>query len=237
MTEKTKDDIAPVEGEELAVPTPTISAGSDQAGSEESRFDAEAFEKRFFEKLVPTLDELVDKRVKSIKDRRLNKLAKIDEILEAVEASGGDPNKIRDSLEKEEILSRMERLEQFIGGAGGSAASGKTQVSQAEFDKRTADILEEAGIPLDDPEVVELSKSPVANEAEWYRKLTRLGVKRAKQGGIGGAAVVGSSGKAPSKMSSDEIFSEIERLQVNPVANAARIKELMDQAKESGYFD
>lgn len=237
MTDITKDDVVKGEEEALVPPTPTISAGSEQAGSKETGFDAEAFETRFFEKLDEVLDQKVDARVKSIKDRRLNKLAKADEILAAVEAAGGDPEKIRGRLETDSLLNRLEAIEAAIGSAGGSATAGGNRVSKKEFDNKTAEILEEAGIPLDDPEVIELAKMPVANEGDWYRKLTMLGVKRAKQGGITSSAAVGKTGKTTAPASGEELLSQIAELQVNPVQNAKKIAELMKQARDLGLFD
>jgi hypothetical protein len=232
MTDKTKDDIVKGEEEALAPPTPEISAGSEQAGSEKVGFDAEAFESRFFEKLDEVLDKKVDARVKSIKDRRLNKLAKAEEILAAVEAAGGDPEKIRGKLETDSLLNRLEALEAAISGAGGSAPAGGARVSQEEFDKKTAEILEEAGIPVDDEEVKELAKTKVANEGEWYRKLTALAVKRAKQGGITSSATVGKTGKtASTDKTYDELAAELAELKKKGSSreNMIRQREILQQ--------
>jgi len=240
MTEQTTDDIVQGEGEALVPPTPTISAGSEQAGSEETGFDVEAFEERFFSKLDEVLDDKVDARVKSIKDRRLNKLAKIDEILAAVEASGGDPEKIRGKLETDEVLNRLEALEGAMRGAGGTASVDGAQMSgakQKEFEARTAEILEEAGIPLDDPEVLELKKSPVASEGDWYRKITKLGVQRAKQAGITPSAAVGDKGRPSISKSDQELLDEIEELQASPFENEALIVEKLAEARGRGLFD
>jgi hypothetical protein len=236
MTDKTKDDIVKGEEEALAPPTPEISAGSEQAGSEKVGFDAEAFESRFFEKLDEVLDKKVDARVKSIKDRRLNKLAKAEEILAAVEAAGGDPEKIRGKLETDALLNRLEALEAAISSAGGSAPAGGARVSQEEFDKKTAEILEEAGIPLNDPEVIELAKDPVSDEDDWYRRLAIHIAKKAKQGGITISAKVGEQGKAITPIEGDELLSEIMELQKHPVANAKLIAEKMKQAREAGLL-
>jgi hypothetical protein len=237
MTEKKQDDIVSGEEEAKVPPTPTISAGSEQAGSKESGFDAEAFEKKFFERFDDILDSKVDARVKSIKDRRFNMLSKAEEILAAVEAAGGDPEKIRGKLETDELLNRIDQLEERLSGVGGSTATGDAQVlGQKEFEARTAKILEEAGIPLDDPEVLELKEMPVANEGEWYRKLTTLGIKRAKQGGVTSSAVVGDKGKVSAPVEGDELLAQIMELQKHPVANEKLIKEKMAQAREAGLL-
>jgi hypothetical protein len=187
MTEQTQDVPAEVTEEPKAPPTPSISAESKPESSAKAEFNAEAFEERFkqLEEAVNKLPDLVDARFKSTTDKSFQDVRKVAKYLEQF---GGDVDKAVREMAIDEMI------EQRSGRDSGKSSATVAQ-APSDFDKRTAEILEEAGIPLDDPELVKLSETPVASAAEWYRKITRLGVQRAKQGNITPAAVVGSSGK------------------------------------------
>ena len=230
MTEQTKDVPTQVTEETLAPPTPVISPASEQASSAETGFDAVAFEERITAKLdefTESLPGLVDARFKSTTDKPHQDVRKIAEYLKKF---GGDV----------EVAAREMAIDRLLEGRETEArVPGRTPArsTQADFAARTEEILEEAGIPLDDPEVLEMQKSPVANEGDWYRKLTKLGIKRAKQGGVTASATIGSAGKASAPIEGDALLAEITELQRHPVANQKAIAEKMKQAREAGLFD
>ena len=241
MPEDVKDDIQEGEEESQELPIPDISAGSTEAGSEQPGFDADAFEEKFFDRLDTLLDDKVDARFKSDKDKRFNVLSKADEILAAVEASGGDPDKIRGKLESDALLNRMDALEEQLGGAGGTATATDTQ--KQKLQNETAELLREAkaehGIDISDAELKELAESKdFRSPLEWRNAVSSLIVKTAKQGNIGAGASAGSSGSAVTPSDDDELLGKIETLQMDsPTAHIEEIKNLMDEAKKRGLFN
>jgi len=225
MTEQTQDVPAEVTEELKAPPTPEISAESEQVSSAKAEFDAGAFDKRLkqIEESVNKLPDLVDARFKSTTDKSFQDVRKVAKYLEQF---GGDVDKAVREMAIDEMLEQR-------GKADPGRSSQPSGQKPSDFDKRTAEILEEAGIPPDDPEVIELAKTPVSSEAEWYRKLTRLGVRRAKQGNITPAATVGSSGKPVSAggKSYDELAKELTELKAKGSSreNMIRQREILQQ--------
>ena len=229
MTEQKPD--VPAEGTEevLTPPTPEISAASEQASSEQAKFDAEAFEKRFKqleESLLERLPEEVDRRFKSTTDKSFQDVRKVAKYLDQF---GGDVEKAVREMAIDEIIEERRTVDP------GRSDSPSGQVP-SDFKKRTAEILEEAGIPLDDPEVVALSKEKVADAADWYRKLTRLGVRRAKQGGVTESASVSPTGQPAPTSSDDDLLNKIQELLRHPVKNAAEIDRLSSEARKRGLL-
>jgi hypothetical protein len=187
MTEDTKDVSVAGEEEVTAPPTPEISAGSPPVSSEQPGVDVDALADKILERLEPSVDNKIDARFKSGKDTRFSK---VDEIYEWVKASGGDPEQIRGALEQSSLRNEIENLKaQISSGASGKAPAGNFQAD-------IADILNEAGIEPDDPEVAEWGSKTYTSESEALKSLTRLGVKRAKQGNVTAAAAVSPSGGA-----------------------------------------
>lgn len=232
MTEKKPD--VPVEGTEegLTPPTPAISPASERVSSAETGFDVVAFEERIsakIDEIVASIPHEVDRRFKSTTDKSFQDVRKVAQYLEQF---GGDVEKATREMAIDELL---EGRKGEVGDPGRSPEP-STQLSEADFQRRTAEILEEAGIPLDDPEVLDLAKEKVASEADWYRKLTKLGVKRAKQGGIGTGAAVGDAGGPVKPAEDDALLDEIQDLLRHPIHNAKRIDELTAEARKRGLL-
>jgi hypothetical protein len=187
MTEDTKDVSVAGEEEVTAPPTPEISAGSPPVSSEQPGVEALAARLDKFEKAIESLPDLVDSRVKSVKDVRFNK---VEEIAAWVEESGGDFDKIKGALTESQLLNRVNALEaQISGGAPGRATTG---VSEEKVNK----ILEEAGLDRYGDVANEWAAKKYPSEGEALAELTRLSVKAVKQGNVSAAAAVSPSGGA-----------------------------------------
>jgi len=210
MTEEEVGRQAEGEAEAQELPTPVISADSTVAGSAEPSFDVDALANKVMEKINAGLDDRVDARVKSMKDRRFNTLAKADEILAFVEASGGDVEKVKDTLAQGEMLSRLSAIEERLGSGGAVGAA----PGRADPDK-SAEILQKAGISFDDPEVVEwANKKSFTSETQAITALEAIATKRAKQANVGPAATVGSGGAPISESGGKEgLLTELEAIQ------------------------
>jgi len=211
MTEETMD--AQLEGaEELkAPPMPEISAGSTDAGSAQPGIDADALVEKFIERLDPILDERVDARFKSGKDVRFSK---VDEIYDWVKASGGDPEKIRMSLERSAYEERLSALEARLqGGAGGAVPAQETQGYRFSED-RAAEILSEAGVDWDNPEVVQWTGRTFASETQAEAALKAAVAKGKKQESVGAGASAGPTGASvhPKGDTYEELAEELASL-------------------------
>lgn len=214
MPEETKD--APVKGAEeaQAPPVPEVSASSAPESSAGPGIDAEALARQITESvqadLQKQLDDLVDARFKSGKDRRF---AKVDEIYDWVKRSGGDPSKIESDLTISELRQRLEAVEK--GGDGGaspvSAPQGKIQ---AETEELLKDIKDELGVEFSREELESLAGAKVyTNNAQWYAELSKAAVKKSKQGAVTPAATVGASGSVVAKSGdADAVAAELEKL-------------------------
>ena len=240
MPDEVKDDVQEGEEEVQELPTPEISAGSTEAGSAQPGFDADAFEEKFFSRLDEVLDDKVDRRVKSMKDKRFNTLAKADEILAAVELAGGDPEKIRGRLEGDALLNRIDALEEKLssGEAGGTVSAADIQSQmQNHLNKIEAD----TGVTFSVEELKELASNSQSsgNTDKWLGELTVQAIKKAKSGNVTPAAVVGTSG-VPAASSNEEetLTKEMDDLYAGvkgPYAlpeNQVRLKEIQVRLQE-----
>jgi len=145
----------------------------------------------------------VDRRFQSGKDRRFNELEKqygeLSEFKSALDAvkNGADPEKIISSMEKKNLIQRIEALEK--GGPSSSQPSpGKSEADEA-FDKARA-LIEEAGLG-NDVEVVKLMGGNYKNPAEMLFTVTEHVLKSQQQtpaspGGIVQPGGGGSSTKS-----------------------------------------
>ena len=237
MPDEVKDDVQEGEEEVQELPTPEISAGSTEAGSAQPGFDAGAFEEKFFSKLDEVLDDKVDRRVKSMKDKRFNTLAKADEILAAVELAGGDPEKIRGRLEGDALLNRLDALEERLssGEAGGTVNAADIQ---SQMQNHLNKIETDTGVTFTREELGEFANNSqsLGNTDKWLGELTVHAIKKAKSGNVTPAAVIGSPG-APAASSNEEetLTKEMTDLYAGiqgPFAlpeNQARLKEIQDR--------
>ena len=152
MTEEVKDAQVADATEAAGQPAPAMpSEGSPVEGSAQKGPDVsaivEAATQKVREELEAVLDQKVDARFKSAKDRRF---AKVEEIYQWVQAAGGNVDAIKSDLEISELRQQIAGL---TGGQPGDvgtspAVDSDWTVAQAKTDI----ILRSAGIPSDDAE-------------------------------------------------------------------------------------
>ena len=226
MTEEILDVQPKGEGDAQEAPLPTISSSSADVSSEAPQFDAEALVDEMLEKLAPMLDNKIDARFKSAKDKRF---AKVEEILSAVKEAGGDPEKVRGRLEQADLYDRLDKIEAGIRSGGDVGAS-----PEPDIQGDTTEILQKADIPFDDPDVAEWAGKSFTSETQAITALKALVTKRAKQeSGVSQATAVGASSQpAPPGESDDELLERIEKLLKHPLQNIEERKKLIAEAKK-----
>jgi hypothetical protein len=195
-----QDEVLPDAEEVQAPPAPAPSDDSPVAGS--PGIDPALVEARFAEmesKLaaIDELDERIDARFKSGKDRRY---AKVEEIYDWVKAAGGDVGKIKQDVEISELRSQLAAL-QGTGEAGGTALPGP-QSTRSNVSVST-EILGRYQIAHDDAAYLQfVAHSPPQNAEAWELTLEGWAQqhtnKAVKAGSITPAAAVGETGAAPS---------------------------------------
>lgn len=226
MTEEILDVQPTGEGDAQEAPLPTISSSSADVSSEAPQFDAEALADRMLEKLAPLLDNKIDARFKSAKDKRF---AKVEEILLAVKEAGGDPEKVRGRLEQADLYDRLDKIEAGIrsGGAVGAAP-------EPDIQSDTVEILQKAGIPFDDPDVAKWASKSFTSEAQALADLRAVVTKRARQeSAIGQAATVSAGARpAPAGETDDELLDRIGGLLKHPLRDVEERMKAIAEAKK-----
>ena len=224
MTDETKVEEGQDVEESKGPPVPEISESSEPAGSEGPKLDADAVAGRVLEQLGPQLDELVDRRFKSAKDRRFSK---VEEILQWVEEAGGDPSKIQGTLKESELDARLAKIEEQIQsvGAGGAAPT--------DLEAETASILESWGIESDAEWVSEMAGKSYASEAAWYAALSKEAAKHARQAAepTSSAAVAPGAGTPPAGKDAelDALASEYQKLRTSGNMTDPKVRQRMEE--------
>jgi hypothetical protein len=156
------------------IPSPQISG--DQAGQSSSQASDKAVD---FSALLasPEFEEFVEKKVQSKQDARLGKygtrldsledaISQYDELVESGMSKSEAVKSMRDTQELADIRKQLTALQ---GSDTSVASAGADKHSWA---KEQATILEDAGLPEDDPRTVELMRSKTFESYDDY--LTEL---------------------------------------------------------------
>lgn len=219
------------QGESTALATPAFPDVPVAAGSEKT-FDEDALVAKIVDRLAPE----IDKRFQSAKDKRfsaLDKLGGVDELLKLkdfIKQQGGDVDKGVREYQIDQLLN------QPTAGSPAPAAS-RPAVDQASVQKRTAEILTEAGIDFKDPEYVALATKSYASPEAFYDATTRFAIRRAKQAIQPGAASVSAAGGQPPATGDREtklnkLYSELAQAQQS--SNRAERLRLTQEIKALG---
>lgn len=210
--------------EPKAPPVPEVSGVS-----EGQRPSAEAVEPQGLEAVRGVIKaelETFRRELQSEKDRRLaqaektyGRLSDLEPILSRFEQilaeNKGDVQAAKRQLKQEERDQKIDELLATGSRApdhGGSGAG--DEALKKRMEKRAGDILEEAGIAPDDPEVTTLAGEAVTSEDQYYHKLNRLVARRLKQASVGAGATVTEPGKTPgpAKEERERLTAELEEI-------------------------
>lgn len=227
MTDQVPDGSqGPGEG---AVPaTPTFSEVPVAATSSEKTFDEDAL----VEKIVGRLAPEIDKRFQSAKDKRLanlDKLGGVDELLKLkdyIKQQGGDVDKGVREYQIDQLLNQPAQQ------SSPAPAASRSTVDPASVQKRTAEILNDAGIAYDDPEYVALAgKKNYTSPDDFYHDVARFALRRSKQQTQPGAATLVPEGAGrPADQSkqtkTDKLIARQSELARKPYLSAAERVEL-----------
>lgn len=203
-------------------PTPALSSpslGQQPSGQTAAPVDADAL----VEKMLahPKFKSQLSGAVQSVKDKRFSEIERIKTYLDNAK---GDVALARREMLMDEVESKL-----LAGENVGNVSANHTTISP--FEQQTAELLREAGISLDDPEVKAMSSKQYASEADWFRDITRLGIARAKgQAPAPNGAIVGTGGQAITtpdrEVQRDQLTVKLAELQKHPSKNWQEINEV-----------
>lgn len=253
------NDQAPPAGDGTPPRPNTQPQGSDQ-GSGGSGLSVEAVVEQAADMLEDRLgqrfitreeaDQTIQSRFDSNKDSRFHL---VEQVAKYVKEAGGDVRKAA----REMVLDEVAGVADFGGlvpqanqEPSGEPASGGTQAGprvpqqqdpdelQDQFDTVTTEILQGAGIPFNDQEVVELANNfQVPKGADpveaWELTLSRHVRKRQKQGNVSPASLQGEGGSPPPSNPDLQSQYEKELEQIRP-GDAAGLAALKAKYREKG---
>jgi len=220
MPEDTKDVRSGSEQEDQGPPIPEISGGSGSESSAAGGFDAgelakkiEGLEKKLSK--LDMLDDIVDARVKSAKDKRVNSILsqmdKIDKVLQYAERFGGDKDRVARELAIDELLESSG----VSGGDPGRSTAQEQQVPKEQVLASAAEVLSKYGMTPSDPEVVQLALTKEYRALRDYlndlESIGRSRVKGAKQAGVTPSAVSTEPSAAPAGESEEELTAQLDQ--------------------------
>ncbi|RLC83663.1 MAG: hypothetical protein DRJ03_16525 [Chloroflexi bacterium] len=242
MTENTMD--APATGEQgrQELPVPEISGGSGQAGSAGDGLTLASLAETIqaIGSKLDGLDDLVDARVKSAKDKNVNGLFKqigsLERIQELLTKFEGNTAAVERELAVDKLLA---------GGDPGRSAPQVQDDSRQRMMAYAEKILTANDISFDDPDVVALTQTSVSSVEDYFEGLTTVVAKKLRQGSVPASAATGTGGSqstTPAATSDAFTASYLEdkaKIRQGDVDSLMKLKwRYADAAKEQGVeFD
>ena len=205
--------------ESKAPPTPTI---SEPSGGQPKSVAPAIDEDKLVAKLIERLEDVIEKKVQSKTDRRLSR---VDGFYADMESLKGYLQKNKGDVDAAYREMAIDDLLQSRAASG--AVPGRTAEPEPQVDASTvADILNEAEVKFDDPDVLTWSKKQYADVGDAYRELSRMVTKKVKQGRAAsgspvldaGTTVVPAGGEE-----ADDLTDKLIELQKQPTKNKAAI--------------
>jgi len=202
-----------------APPTPVISAPS---GGQPQSVAPTIDEDKLVAKLIDRLDEVIEKKVQSKTDRRLSRVdgfyADMESLKGYLQKNKGDVDAAYREMAIDDLLQQR---------AASGAVPGRTAEPEPQVDPlKVADILNEAEVQFDDPDVVAWSKKQYADVGDAYRDLSRMVTKKVKQGRAASGSPVLDAGTTvvqSGNEDADSLTDKLAELQRQPTKNQAAI--------------
>lgn len=216
-------------GEAEELPTPSFSeqgASSTSNGADE-----------IVSKLTPLLEQIVERKVQSVKDKRFSEIEKVlggrDKMLAELESEGVNiPKEVRTQMQIREL---QERLAQQSPQPAQADVDGSTSQKAAVTDAIAE--LQKYGLTSNDPAFLELLRGKYANRSEFDLKVQRHIVgKLAPPKPANPADVV--QPPATNQASTPDVSSKIARLgelQKQPTKYKAEIAQLVTELDKAGW--
>jgi len=194
--------------DEQELPKPVI---SDPSTDKQTSVEADDLEEKLMTRLESHMEKLIDKRVKSIKDKRWDRveeqygaLSDLQQALADVKA-GKDPDEVLEAIEMRNIRNDIAELKQTLA-APTQQARGAGDVDEAW--KKAKALVEEAGL-TGDRDVVETMSDEYESVDDFLFAVNRAVLKKTAKPQPSPAGAVQPGGRAPSSDMSVEEATEV----------------------------
>ena len=219
------------QAESVAAPLPKISDVSGVEPASVSTVDAEALDERVAQRVLAKLDEVIDRRLQSTKDKRFATLEGLDP--DALKRFNSYVKKFGD---EDEAIRQM-RVDTLITQSSPKADQGRSPTLETKSTEAIlAEVKADFGIELapNDPELVEAAKKTYSSWDAWEKTVSKIGARRLKQGTVSATAVVAETQQKPPTGGSIEAAQEkLVRLQANLKTRPAEIEKAMTELQEA----
>ena len=230
MTDKTPE--SGLEAPELkAPPVPEISEPSGDERPSAAAVDADTLADQLTERVMSKLDEVIDRRLQSTKDKRLSALDGLDpEALRRFNTyvkKFGDENEAVRQMQIDHLISKQ---------ASPARDPGRSpKVETRDTSVILAEVKNDLGVEIapDDPDLISLAKKSYSSWDAWQTAVVKLGARKAKQANAPVSVVAETPQKAPSGGTIDSAQEKLARLQANPKATTADIQAASQELREA----
>lgn len=217
--------------ESQAAPLPTISEPSGDERPSAATVDAEALVDQLSEKVLAKLDEAIDRRLQSTKDKRLSALNGLDP--EALRRFNAYVKKFGDEGE----AVRQMQIDHLLESQSSPARDqGRSPVAEArDTNVILAEVKNDLGVDIapDDPELVELAKKSYSSWDAWSKAVTKMGARRLKQATAPVSVVAETPQTAPSNDTVGAAYQKLQRAQNDPKTPNTVLEAAMKEYKEA----
>jgi hypothetical protein len=171
MTEETMES-GQVENEVKEVPVPKSLTKSDvKPTSGNSPKEIDVLASQLWEHLKPLVEDVSERKAKSLQDRRFSKIEKnlsgAEQAINLFKSLKEQGLSDEDALYRIKTESTIDELKQTIQGLGGKTTSPSVGTG-VDVAKRQSQILSDAGIAMDDPGVAEFVGNYNGNDINQY---------------------------------------------------------------------
>ena len=227
-------DKAPESGlevpESVAPPVPEISEPSGDERPSAAAVDTDTLADQLTERVMSKLDEVIDRRLQSTKDKRLSALDGLDP--EALRRFNSYVKKFGDENE----AVRQMQIDHLISKQSSPSDLGRSpKVETRDTSVILAEVKNDLGVEIapDDPDLIALAKKSYGSWDAWQTAVVKLGARKAKQANAPTSVVAETPQKPPSGGSLEAAQDKLARLQANPRTTTADLQSASNELREA----
>ena len=230
MTEEQLESGQEVE-ESKVPPVPEISGPSGDERPSAAAVDTDTLADQLTERVMSKLDEVIDRRLQSTKDKRLSALDGLDpEALRRFNAyvkKFGDENEAVRQMQIDHLISKQASPTGDLGGS--------PKVETRDTSVILAEVKNDLGVEIapDDPDLIALAKKSYGSWDAWQTAVVKLGARKAKQANAPTSVVAETPQKAPSGSTIDVALQKMLRVQNDTKAQPKELEKAMAEYKEA----
>jgi hypothetical protein len=214
--------------ESKAPPVPEISEPSG-ASTSAAAVDTDTLADQLTERVMSKLDEVIDRRLQSTKDKRFAALDGLD--AEALRRFNSYVKKFGDENE----AVRQMQIDHLINKSSGADQARSKPAESRDTTVILAEVRNDLGVEIapDDPDLIALAKKTYNSWDAWRGDVLKLGARKAKQAAAPESVVVEAPQKVPSAGTVESATEKLTRLQADPKAKTADLNAASKELREA----